>query len=79
MTTHNRSGSAQAAVLTGEFAREYGIFGAADSCAERLAGLVALGLTRLVIVGPSRDAERADIDRAEAGFLTAVAPALRKE
>ena len=78
MTTHNRSGSAQAAVLTGEFAREYGIFGAADYCAERLAGLVALGLTRLVIVGPSRDAERAEIDRAEAQFLEAVAPAVRK-
>ena len=78
MTTHNRSGSAQAAVLTGEFAREYGIFGAADSCAERLAGLAALGLTRLVIVGPSRDAERADIDRAEARFLEGVAPAGRK-
>ena len=78
MTTHNRSGSAQAAVLTGEFAREYGIFGAANSCAERLAGLVTLGLTRLVIVGPSRDAERADIDRAEARFLEGVAPAVRK-
>lgn len=78
MTTHNRSGSAQAAILTGEFAREYGIFGPADSCAERLAALVALGLTRLVIVGPSRDAERADIDRAEAQFLEGVAPAVRK-
>jgi 5,10-methylenetetrahydromethanopterin reductase len=77
MTTHNRSGSAQAAVLTGEFAREYGIFGPPADCAERLAGLVALGLTRLVIVGPSRDAERAEVDRAEARFLEDVAPAVR--
>ena len=78
MTSHSRTGSPQAAVLTGEFAREYGIFGAAGYCVERLAELVALGITRLVIVGPSRDAEPADIDRAEAQFLEAVAPAVRK-
>jgi hypothetical protein len=78
MTTHNRSGSAQAGILTGAFAREYGVFGPADDCAERLAGLVALGLTRLVVVGPSRDAAPDAVARAEARFLDVVVPTLRK-
>jgi hypothetical protein len=39
---------------------------------------VRLGLTPPVIIGPSRDAERADIDRAEARFLEGVAPAVPK-
>ena len=57
MTTHNRSGSAQAAVLTGDFAREYGIFGPPAYCTELPAASRRMGLTRLVIVGPSRDAD----------------------
>ncbi len=77
MTTHSRSGNAQAAVLTGDFAREYGIFGPPSYCTERLLDLAAMGLTRLVIVGPSRDADPAEIERAEARFAEEVMPAVR--
>lgn len=77
MNHHSRSGSAQAGVLTSEFAREYGVFGPPAHCAERLAQLVSMGLTRLVIVGPSRDADRAEIERAEARLVGEVFPAIR--
>lgn len=78
MNHHSRSGSAQASVLTSEFAREYGIFGPPSYCADRLAQLTAMGLTRLVIIGPSRDADRAEIERAEARLVGEVFPAVRR-
>jgi hypothetical protein len=77
MNTHSRSDSPQAAQLTDEFAREFGIFGPPTYCAERLAELVEMGLERLVIVGPSRDADPDLIHRAESRFAEEVIPAVR--
>jgi alkanesulfonate monooxygenase SsuD/methylene tetrahydromethanopterin reductase-like flavin-dependent oxidoreductase (luciferase family) len=77
MTVHSRSHTPQAAILTDEFAREFGIFGRPAYCVERLRELMALGITRFVVVGPSRDADRAEIERAEERFATEVMPALR--
>jgi 5,10-methylenetetrahydromethanopterin reductase len=77
MTVHSRSHTPQAAVLTGEFAREFGIFGRPAHCIARLRALIALGIERFVVVGPSRDADRAEIERAEHRFTTEVLPALR--
>jgi 5,10-methylenetetrahydromethanopterin reductase len=78
MTTHSRAGSPQAAKLTTEFAREYGIFGPASYCVERLADIARMGLTRLVIVGPSRDLDPARGERAEQRFAEEVIPAVRE-
>jgi 5,10-methylenetetrahydromethanopterin reductase len=77
MTVHSRSHTPQAARLTADFAGRFGIFGSPTHCLERLRGLVAMGIERFVIVGPSRDAEPAEIQRAEARFATEVMPALR--
>jgi len=77
MTVHSRSHTPQAALLTSEFAREFGIFGRPAHCIERLRRLVELGIERFVVVGPSRDADRTEIERAEQRFTTEVLPALR--
>jgi len=77
MNRHATAHSPQAATLTDEFAQEYGIFGPPAYCARRIAEVVRMGLTRLVIVGPSRDADPARIERAEARFAEEVIPAVR--
>jgi 5,10-methylenetetrahydromethanopterin reductase len=78
MTTHSRAGSPQAATLTTEFAREYGIFGPPAYCIGRLTEIVRLGITRMVIVGPSRDLDPARGERAEQRFAEEVMPAVRE-
>ena len=77
MTRHSRSGSAQTQMITPEFARQFGIFGPPAYCIERLRALVALGLQRLVVVGPSRDGDPGAASTAEARFAEEVLPALR--
>ena len=77
MTVHSRSHTPQAALLTSAFAREFGILGRPAHCIERLRALAALGIERFVVVGPSRDADRAEVGRAEQRFATEVMPALR--
>ena len=77
MTRHSRAGSPQAGVITSEFASEFGIFGDSRYCLERLQGLVALGLDRLVVVGSSAGAEPNEAARAEQRFVEEVLPGLR--
>lgn len=78
MNRHATAHGPQAATLTNEFAQEYGIFGPPKYCAERLAEVVHMGLTRLVIVGPSRDLDPERGERAEARFAGEVIPAVRE-
>lgn len=77
MTRHSRTGSAQAAVITPEFANQFGVFGPASYCVERLRELVALGLDRLVVVRTSAGADPEEASRAERRFEEEVLPALR--
>lgn len=77
MTRHSRAGSPQAAVITGEFANEFGIFGPPAYCLERLQLLVALGLSKLVVVGSSAGADPEEAARAEQRFVEEVLPGLR--
>src|SRR5205085_9997937 len=58
MGEHTRAGSPQAARLTDGFADAFGIVGPPAHCVERLAALVALGIDKLIVVGPSADADR---------------------
>jgi 5,10-methylenetetrahydromethanopterin reductase len=76
MTRHSRVGSPQAAVITPEFATEFGIFGAPDYCLMRLKELIALGLSRLVVVGASAGADPGEGARAEQRFVEEVLPGL---
>jgi len=77
MTRHSRAGSPQASVITSEFANEFGVFGSPAYCVERLRGLIALGLSRLIVVGSSAGADPAEAQRAEQRFVEEVLPALR--
>lgn len=77
MTRHSRSGSAQAGVITPGFAREFGIFGPPAYCVERLREIIGLGLSRLVVVGGSRDADPAEASMAESRFVEEVLPGVR--
>lgn len=77
MTRHSRTGSAQAAVITPEFADQFGIFGPPKYCVERLKELIALGLDRLVVVRTSAGADPEEAARAEKRFEEEVMPALR--
>ena len=78
MNRHSRVGSAQAAAIPQEFAEEFAILGPASYCIERLRTLIALGLDRLVIVGPSMGADRDEAAKAEQRFVDEVLPALRE-
>jgi 5,10-methylenetetrahydromethanopterin reductase len=77
MTKHSRAGSAQASVIPQEFADQFAILGPAAHCIERLREVIALGISRLVIVGPSMGADREAGERAERAFIEDVMPALR--
>jgi 5,10-methylenetetrahydromethanopterin reductase len=77
MTRHSRAGSPQAAVITSEFAGEFGIFGSSKYCLERLRGLIELGLSRLIIVGGSAGANPDEVMTAEQRFVEEVLPGLR--
>jgi 5,10-methylenetetrahydromethanopterin reductase len=77
MTRHNRAGSVQAAMITPEFAKEYAIFGPVNFCVERLREIVRLGIRRLVVVGPTREANPAEASMAESRFAEEVMPAIR--
>ena len=77
MTRHTRSDSPQAGVLTDAFVDRYAVVGDADRCAERLRELCALGLSRIVVVGPSAGSERAEAVRAQQLFAEQVLPAVR--
>ena len=76
MNRHSQQGSPQAALLTEQFAREFGILGPADYCIERLQELIGLGLTRFVVSGAAGGSgEAAD---AEQRFLKDVLPVVRR-
>jgi 5,10-methylenetetrahydromethanopterin reductase len=77
MMHHAQAGSAQAAVLTDEFASGFGILGPPAYCIERFRELIALGLDRFIIVGPSMGADRNEAARARTRFVEEVLPALR--
>lgn len=77
MNHHAQTGSQQAAKIGNDFASRFAVLGTAAHCVERLQELVALGLDRLVIVGASIGADRAEASKCEARFLEEVAPALR--
>lgn len=58
MRSHTRSDSRQAALMTPEFIDRYAIVGDPGECRTRLGELAALGLSKLVVSGPSAGADR---------------------
>jgi 5,10-methylenetetrahydromethanopterin reductase len=77
MNRHARTGSRQAAILDGDFADRFAVLGPPAHCIARLRDLLALGLERLLIVGASLGADRAQAQACEARFVKEVLPELR--
>jgi 5,10-methylenetetrahydromethanopterin reductase len=78
MERHTRAGSPQASQLTPEFVDRFGIVGEPAHCIARLTDLIALGIERLIVVGPSIDASRDEAARARQLFVQEVLPAVRE-
>ncbi len=62
--------------MTGEFAREFGIFGPASYCADRLSELIELGVDRFIFRGTPLEPDNQD-SRAAERFVQEVVPVLR--
>lgn len=77
MNRHTMSGSPQAQVLTPRFVDRFAILGPADECVERLADLVALGLDKLTITGPTLGADPIEARAARLRMSEDVLPRLR--
>jgi 5,10-methylenetetrahydromethanopterin reductase len=77
MTRHARTGSQQAAVIDDDFADRFAVLGPPAHCIARLRELLGLGLERLIVVGASLGADRAQARACEARFTREVLPALR--
>jgi 5,10-methylenetetrahydromethanopterin reductase len=63
MRKHTRADTAHTATLTPAFVDRYAIVGPPDVCLERIATLGALGLDKLVLIGPTAGASREEAAR----------------
>jgi len=77
MKHHTQSGSPQTQSLTPEFIDTYAIVGPAQHCEARLRSLAALGVERVVVIGPSAGSDRSEARRAERRLTEEVLPAFR--
>lgn len=77
MNEHTRADSKQAGALTREFIDQYAIVGPPQHCVERLASLSALGIDKVVLIGPTAGVDAAAAREAEQLVTREVMPALR--
>jgi 5,10-methylenetetrahydromethanopterin reductase len=77
MKHHTRSGSPQTHTLTPEFIDRYAIVGPAQHCEARLRELSALGLERVMVIGPSAGSDRDQSAVAERALVEEVLPAFK--
>lgn len=78
MTSHTQAGSSQTEALDPDFVDRFGVVGPSEACIERIEELAALGLDRLVVIGPTAGASRGHAAEAQAHFTEEVMPALRR-
>ena len=76
MHSHGRPGSAQAAAISPEFERGFGVFGPPDYCVERLSQLSELGVDRFILRGSPLDPADPDSASSER-FVQEVVPQLQ--
>ena len=77
MNAHGQQGGQQTTTLTDDFIDRYAIVGAPGYCADRLAELEELGVTKFGIVGPNFVTRTAEAQTAAARFTDDVLPRLR--
>lgn len=74
---HGLENASQSEMLPADFLRRFCVLGTPEECIERLAGLLDLGLSHLVMVGGSRDIAESVRERSDHLLATEVLPALR--
>lgn len=77
MKQHTRVDSPQAELLPPAFVDRYAVVGDAERCVQRLSDLAALGLERLILIGPTAGADRDAAREAEQLLASEVLPAFR--
>lgn len=77
MRHHTRTDSGHAAVLTDEFIDRYGVVGPPPHVAERLLELGALGIDKVIAVGPTAGSDPGAAREAQRALAADVLPALR--
>jgi 5,10-methylenetetrahydromethanopterin reductase len=75
MRLHTAVGSPQAAALTPEFIDRYAVVGPPATCIRRLREIAALGIDRVLLVGPTIGADPADAKKAAAALASEIVPA----
>lgn len=78
MSRHGQANARHVVKLSDEFIDDFAVVGTAEQCAEKLAGLIALGLDRLVMVGPNNTVPAADFAEARDLLSRKVLPELRR-
>jgi 5,10-methylenetetrahydromethanopterin reductase len=76
---HGQAGAGYAQALEDDFIDRFAVVGPAADVRERLGGLAALGLERVVVVPGSLDADPALVAETDAAFATEVLPALARK
>jgi 5,10-methylenetetrahydromethanopterin reductase len=74
---HGHSPNARIAALSPDYIDESAIIGETDECVEKVRALFDLGLERLVVGGPSPDADRGETDDVWATIANEVLPKVR--
>lgn len=74
---HTENAASHSRALEPAFLDRFAVVGPPSACVARLAEVVAAGIERLVVIGPSRDAEPRQAERSNALFLNEALPALR--
>ena len=77
MKHHTQAGSPQTKSLTPEFIDEFAVVGAPSQCISRLRELAALGVERVIVIGPSAGSDREQAKRSEAMLAEEVVCAFR--
>ena len=76
MQQHGRGAGTQETAVTGEFARNFGIFGSPSYCVNRLSALIEAGVDRFILRGSPLDPDDPDSHTSER-FIQEVASALK--
>lgn len=77
MTQHTRGDSAQASLLSPAFVDRFAVVGPPSACVARLRELVGLGLSKLVLIGPTAGADPTEAGAAVQRLTAEVMPGLR--
>ena len=75
---HGLGSAPQTTLLGDPFVKNFAVVGSADHCVQRLQELARLGLDHVIVVGPSRDADRDGALALTRRFATEVLPGLRQ-